>query len=73
LLSIYQNLRKDRFFLTEKHAGHYIIVEQDFKGKNVRKIGGNYLTRDAAEKALALFADDSGFRWCGKQSEDEDD
>jgi hypothetical protein len=71
LLSIYQNLRKDRFFLTEKHGGHYIIVEQNFKGDSVRKIGGNYLTREAAEKALALFADESGFRWCGRQMEDD--
>jgi hypothetical protein len=71
LLSIYTNLKKNRFFLTEKHGSHYIIVEQDFKGKNVRKVGGTYITRDAAEKALALFADESGFRWCGKQSEDD--
>jgi hypothetical protein len=71
LLSIYQNLRKDRSFLTQKRGGHFIIVEQNFKGDSVRKIGGTYLTRDAAEKALANYADDSGFRWCGKQSEDE--
>jgi hypothetical protein len=71
LLSIYTNLKKNRFFLTEKHGSHYIIVEQDFKGKNVRKIGGNYLTREAAEKALAIFADESGFRWCGRQMEDD--
>lgn len=71
MLSIYQNLRKDRSFLTQKKGGHFIIVEQNFKGDNVRKIGGNYLTRDAAEKALAIFADESGFRWCGKQMEDD--
>lgn len=71
MLSIYTNLKKNRFFLTEKHGGHYIIVEQDFKGKNVRKIGGVYLTREAAEKALASYADDSGFRWCGRQMEDD--
>jgi hypothetical protein len=71
LLSIYTNLKKNRFLLTEKRGSHFIIVEQDYKGKNVRKIGGTYLTRDSAEKALANYADDSGFRWCGKQSEDE--
>jgi hypothetical protein len=71
MLSIYTNLKKNRFLLTEKRGSHFIIVEQNFKGENVRKIGGTYLTRDSAEKALANYADDSGFRWCGKQSEDE--
>ena len=71
MLSIYTNLKKNRFLLTEKRGSHFIIVEQNYKGDNVRKIGGTYLTRDSAEKALANFADDSGFRWCGKQSEDE--
>jgi hypothetical protein len=70
MLSIYTNLKKNRFLLTEKRGSHFIIVEQNFKGENVRKIGGTYLTRDAAEKALANYADDSGFRWCGKQQED---
>jgi hypothetical protein len=71
MLSIYTNLKKNRFLLTEKRGSHFIIVEQNFKGENVRKIGGTYLTRDYAEKALVNYADDSGFRWCGKQSEDE--
>jgi hypothetical protein len=71
LLSIYTNLKKNRFLLTEKRGRSFIIVEQNYKGENVRKIGGTYLTRDSAEKALANYADDSGFRWCGKQSEDE--
>ena len=71
MLSIYTNLKKNRFLLTEKRGSHFIIVEQNLKGDNVRKIGGTYLTRDAAEKALALFADESGFRWCGKQMEDD--
>jgi hypothetical protein len=69
MLSIYTNLRKDRFFLTQKRGDHFIIVEQNFKGDNVRNIGGTYLTRTVAEKALANFADDSGFRWCSKQQE----
>lgn len=70
MLSIYQNLRKDRTWQTEKRGGHYTIVEMNFNG-DIVKAFGNYLTRDSAEKALAIFADDSGYRWVGKQEAKE--
>lgn len=66
MLSIYQNLNKTRTWQTEKRGGHYTIVELNFNGDIVHAFG-NYLTRDQAEKALATFADDSGYRWVGKQ------
>lgn len=66
MLSIYGNLKKTRTWQTEKRGGHYTIVEMNFNG-DIVKAFGNYLTRDAAEKALANFADDSGYRWIGKQ------
>ena len=66
MLSIYQNLNKTRTWQTEKRGGHYTIVEMDFRG-DIVKAFGSYLTRDQAEKALAIFADDSGYRWVGKQ------
>ena len=66
MLSIYGNLKKTRTWQTEKRGGHYTIVEMNFNG-DIVKAFGNYLTRDSAEKALAIFADDSGYRWIGKQ------
>lgn len=66
MLSIYQNLNKTRTWQTEQRGGHFTIVELNFKGETVKAFG-NYLTRDAAEKALAIFADDSGYRWVGRQ------
>lgn len=69
MLSIYGNLKKTRTWQTEKRGGHYTIVEMNFNG-DIVKAFGNYLTRDAAEKALANFADDSGYRWIGRQDKD---
>ena len=66
MLSIYGNLKKTRSWQTEKRGGHYTIVEMNFNG-DIVKAFGNYLTRDLAERALANFADDSGYRWIGKQ------
>jgi flagellar hook protein FlgE len=66
VLSIYGNLKKTRTWQTEKRGGQYTIVEMNFNG-DIVKAFGNYLTRDVAEKALANFADDSGYRWIGKQ------
>jgi hypothetical protein len=66
MLSIYGNLKKTRSWQTERRGGHYTIVEMNFNG-DIVKAFGNYLTRDSAEKALANFADDSGYRWIGKQ------
>ena len=71
MLSIYQNLNKTRTWQTEKRGGHYTIVEMDFRG-DIVKAFGNYLTRDQAEKALATFADDSGYRWVGRQDKKND-
>ena len=71
MLSIYQNLNKTRTWQTEKRGGHYTIVELDFRG-DIVKAFGNYLTRDQAEKALAIFADDSGYRWVGRQDKKND-
>ena len=70
MLSIYQNLNKTRTWQTEKRGGHYTIVELNFMGEIVKAFG-NYLTREQAERALANFADDSGYRWVGKQNEGE--
>ena len=70
MLSIYQNLKKTKTFQTEKRGGHYTIVELNFEGE-IERAFGNYLTRDKAEKALADFADESGYRWVGKQESDE--
>ena len=71
MLSIYQNLNKTRTWQTEKRGGHFTIVERNFQG-DVVKAFGNYLTRDQAEKALAIFADDSGYRWVGRQDKKND-
>jgi hypothetical protein len=72
VLSIYGNLKRTRTWQTEKRGNRYTIVERDFQGE-ITKAFGNYLTRDMAEKALAIFADDSGYRWIGRQDGDEHD
>jgi Holliday junction resolvase RusA-like endonuclease len=51
-------------------AGHAYYDKRTAEYRDKVKECAN-LTRTAAEKALANFADDSGFRWCGKQQEGE--
>lgn len=66
MLSIYANLSKTKTWQTEKRGSIFTIVERDYMGNVLGKIG-EYKTRDAAEKDLAILADDSGFRWIGRQ------
>jgi hypothetical protein len=66
MLSIYQNLNKTFALQTEKRGCMYVIVKKDIWGNSVGKLGV-FETQEKAERELADIADDSGYRWVGRQ------
>jgi hypothetical protein len=65
--SIYQNLNKTYTLRTERRGKVFVIQKRDIFGNACGKIGDTYATRDEAERELEIYADDSGYRWIGRQ------
>jgi hypothetical protein len=45
----------------------FVIQKRDVFGNACGRIGDTYTTRDEAERELEIYADDSGYRWIGRQ------